>query len=119
MATDYYVKVGDGENFKNSSKLNIFGLHSKSNLKLFNNVKPGDRLWFTQGESKGKLIGIAIYRSHNIREIGPLMNITMSNEELGWNDIEIHYSDLNDFHQNNCNLLISIVIIIIIKIIIK
>jgi len=116
MTTDYLFRVGDGENFKNSSKLNIWGVNSKSNLgKWFiNNVKPGDRLWFVQGKSNGKLIGVAIFRSHNKRELGPLINITMSNEELGWNgegpdwtsDTEIHYSNLYDL--NDCNLLTHI-----------
>jgi len=87
MATDYFVNVGDGENF-------------------INNVKPGDRLWFVQGESNRKIFGISTYRS----QLGPIIKITMSNEVLGWNgegpdstsDIEIQIQNTSDVDIQNC-----------------
>jgi hypothetical protein len=61
-------------------------------------VKPGDRLWFVEGDTGGQSCAVATYHSDNMRVAG----LTMSNEELGWNgegadwDIEVHYTDLYD-----------------------
>jgi hypothetical protein len=115
MTTDWLLRVGDGENFKNSSKYKIWGISSKvsANKSFLKNVKLGDRLWFVKGKSQGKLVAVALYRSHNLREFGPLINISLTNEELGWfgsgggeSDIEIHYSDL--YGLSNCELLTHI-----------
>tara|TARA_B110000967_G_C18515027_1_gene378240 strand:+ start:166 stop:627 length:462 start_codon:yes stop_codon:yes gene_type:complete len=100
---DWLLRVGDGKNFINSSEKQIWGISSKASGKYFTeNVKPGDRLWFVTSKSKGKLLAVATHRSHNKREIGPLINISKTDEELGWtgsetdwkSDIEIHYTDL-------------------------
>jgi hypothetical protein len=116
MTVDYLIRVGDGTNFINSSKLKIWGVNSNSNIgKWFIRiVKPGDRLWFVQRKSNGKLLGVATYRSHNKRVLGPLINLTMSNEELGWvgdgpdwtSDTEVHYSNL--YNLSDCDLLTHI-----------
>ena len=104
MTTDWLLRVGDGENLKQSSKYRIWGISSKiSTSKYFmKNVKPSDRLWFVKSKSQGKLVAVATYRSHNMREFGPLVDITLTNEELGWTgsgedwtaDVELHYIDL-------------------------
>lgn len=116
MTTDWLLRVGDGYNLINSSKYKIWGIQSTTpNNKFFlKTVKPGDRLWFVKSKSNGKLIAVATYRSHNKRELGPLVNITLTNEELGWtgegpdwtSDTEIHYSDL--YGLSNCELLTHI-----------
>lgn len=116
MTTDWLLRVGDGKNLKSSSKYRIWGIQSNTNTNkhFINNVKPGDRLWFVKSKSQGKLLGVAIYRSHNSREIGPLINACMTEEELGWthegpdweSDIEVHYSDL--YGLEACNLLTHI-----------
>jgi hypothetical protein len=116
MTTDWLLRVGNGENFKSSSRFRIWGLNSlTSNNKYFlKNVKVGDRLWFIKSKSFGKLLAVAIYRSHNARELGPLINITMTNDELGWtgegpdwtSDTEIHYSDL--YVLEKCDILTHI-----------
>jgi len=59
-------------------------------------------------------LAVATYRSHNKRELGPLINISLTNEELGWtgsktdwtSDIEIHYTDF--YGLNICELLTHI-----------
>ena len=104
MTTDWLLRVGDGKNLKSSSIYRIWGIQSttSTNKHFLKNVKPGDRLWVVKSKSQGKLLGVAIYRSHNIRELGPLINLSMTEEELGWthdgpdweSDIEVHYSDL-------------------------
>jgi len=116
MTTDWLLRVGDGENLKNSSKYRIWGISSKisTNKYFLKNVKPGDRLWFVKSKSQGKLVAVAIYRSHNSRVFGPLISTSLSDEELGWfgsgedwsADIEIHYSDLYGLY--NCELLTHI-----------
>ena len=104
MTTDWILRVGDGENLKCSSKYRIWGISSKSdtNKHFIKNVKPGDRLWFVKSKSQGKLVAVATYCSHNLRDFGPLIDISLTNEELGWTgseinwsaDVEIHYTDL-------------------------
>ena len=113
MATDWILRVGDGENFMNSSDYRIWGIQAKTSPagKYFvKNVNPGDRLWFVTSNSKGKIIALATYVSHNDRVRGT----TMSNEELGWtgegpdwiSNIEVHYTHLHLL--SNCNLLTNL-----------
>ena len=111
MTNDWLLRVSDGKNFKRSSRYRIWGIKSttSANKNFLKNVKPGDRLWFVKHKSQGQIIAVATYRSYNYREVGPLINITMTNEELGWeqdgleSDIEVHYTDL--YGLENCELL--------------
>lgn len=109
--TDWLLRSGDCENFTNSSRHRIWGINSnRNNIFFLKNVKLGDRLWFVQSGSQGKLIAVATYRSHNSREIGPLIDISLTNEELGWTgsgtyDVEVHYTDL--YWLTNCNNLLT------------
>ena len=116
MTTDWLLRIADGKNFKNSSKYRMWGISSKTptNKHFLKNVNPGDRLWFVKSKSQGKLVAVATYRSHNSRDFGPLIDISLTNEELGWSgsgedwsaDIEIHYSDL--YGLSDCELLTHI-----------
>jgi predicted secreted protein len=116
MTTDWLLRVSDGENLKNSSRYRIWGIKSttNNNKHFIKNVKPGDRLWFVKNNSNGKIIAVASYRSHNKREFGELINLSMTNEELGWtgegpdwtSDTELHYTDL--YGLNDCELLTHI-----------
>ena len=113
MTTDWLLRVGNGDNLRRSSRHRIWGIQSTTSFgKYFiRTVRPGDRLWFVKSASNGKLIAVATYRSHNTRELGPLVNISMTSEELGWSgegpdwtsDTEVHYSDL--YGLENCELL--------------
>ena len=115
MATDWILRCGDGENFKNSSKHELWGISSKPNTNkhFMENVKRGDRLWFVKSKSHGKVVAVATYRSYNPR-FGPLIDISLSDKELGWNgggagwsaDVEVHYTDL--YRLNDCELLTHI-----------
>ncbi len=116
MSTDWILRVGDGQNLIRSSKYKIWGVQSTINTHkhFIKNVKPGDRLWFVQNKSNGKIIAVATYHSHNERIFGPLIDISLTNEELGWegsgpdwtSDVEVHYTDL--YGLNNCELLTHI-----------
>ena len=100
--THWLVRIGDGNNFKNSSKSNIWGVKSTKNVINFENlVKCGDVLWFVVSNNNGKVIAFAEYVSHNKR--------TKTNEELGWEinnnssnwDIEINYKNRMDVEKDN------------------
>ena len=116
MQSDWLLRVGDGKNLVRSSKYKIWGINSKtSHGKYFmKHVKPGDRLWFVKSKSHGKLLAVATYSHSNPRDLGPLVSLTMTNEELGWDnedtdwtsDMEIHYTDLYDLA--HCELLTDI-----------
>jgi hypothetical protein len=116
MTCDWLLRVGDGNNFIRSSKYKVWGVNSRFSFgKYFiKNVQPGDRLWFIKSKSKGKVLAVATYCSQNERNLGPLLNLTMSNEELGWDnedtnwtsDFEIHYKEL--YNLTNCDLLTNI-----------
>ena len=111
MPTDWILRSGDGANFKRSSIFKIWGIKSTDgNGKYFlNNVRSGDRLWFVTSNSHGKIIAMASYVSHNIRQLGPLLQISRTNDELGWtddgglSDTEIHYTNL--YNLSECGLL--------------
>jgi hypothetical protein len=114
MVADFIVRVSDGNNFNSSSSKKIWGINSNNgNAKGFiKKVQPGDRLWFIKNKSDGKIIAVATYISHNKREFGPLLDISFSNKELGWQqkpgenkewDTELHYKDL--YNVEECNLL--------------
>jgi len=115
MTTDWLLRVGDGENLKHSSRHRIWGISSTNPIgkHFIQNIKPGDRLWFVKSKSQGKLIAVATYRSHNKRDFGPLINTSLTDEELGWDgpqggqcDTEVHYTDL--YVLDDCELLTHI-----------
>ena len=116
MTTDWLLRVGDGNNLVRSSKHKIWGIQSSNSFGKFfiRTVKPGDRLWFIKSKSQGKVLAVATFCLHKKRELGPLIDITLTNEELGWDnvdtdwtsDTEIHYTDL--YNVSDCELLTHI-----------
>ena len=107
MTTDWLLRVGDGENFKKSSKYKIWGIEPKTTKYFKENVKRDDRLWFVKSKSNGKLLAVATYISHNRRQLGPLIDVSLNNTILGWTgnntnwDTEIHYTDLYGLNEYN------------------
>ena len=112
MQNHYILRVGDGNNFINSSNISIWGVKSK-NKTFLKKVKEGDKLWFVKNKEKGdiyygKIIAVADFVSKNERIIGPLIEITPTDDELGWDDkglfcdVEIHYNNL--YNLTDCNL---------------
>jgi len=100
----WYIRVKDGKNFKNSSSFNIYGLKSwytltKNFMKL---SQEGDILWFvTNIKLDNLVIACANFERTKKRELGPLINLDMSDEDLGWQknnndvwDTELHYKNL-------------------------
>jgi|LakMenEpi03Aug12_release.lakeMendotaPanAssembly.Ray.scaffolds.fasta_scaffold974395_2 hypothetical protein len=97
----WFVRVGDGENFRGSIKHKLWALKSwaSDGKNFLSNAKDGDSLWFlTNWKGGRKLIGVATFIETKKRELGPLINVTRTNEELEWTngswDVEIHFKDL-------------------------
>ena len=57
------------------------------------NVNPGDILCFIK--QGGVVVGFAQYETYKKRELGPLISLTITNEELGWTpgnwDMELRF----------------------------
>jgi hypothetical protein len=108
--THFLLRIGDGNHFKNSSSKSIWGINSDAPCgKWFiNTAKEGDLLWFVKGKSNGQIVAVATFKGIKARSIGPLITISLTNEELGWTetdgawDTEIYYSGLYNLTQ--CNL---------------
>jgi hypothetical protein len=107
----WLLRIGDGQHFISSSSKYIWGVNSsdKGNVVPFlTHAKPGDILWFVKSKSKGQLIAVATFTEFKKRELGPLISLTATNEELGWTiqtgnwDIEVHYKEL--YNLTDCNL---------------
>jgi hypothetical protein len=111
--THYIIRVGDGVNFINSSKYNCWGLNSNNNnaKHLLKNIKENDILWFIKNKTKGQVIAVSKYTKNEKRILGPLINISKTNEELGWDNIEhidtIIYYD-NIYNISRCNIFINL-----------
>jgi hypothetical protein len=97
----WLMRIGDGEGFTNSKKFNIWALKSwaSDGKNFLSDATKGDIIWLLTNYTKGrKLVGVATFVSTNKREVGPLIAVTKTNEELGWGDgtwdTEIHYENL-------------------------
>lgn len=103
----WILRVGNGKHFVRSSKFHLWGIDSKVLVckGFINKVMVGDILWFVK--QGGKIIAVAKFVSHNTRMLGELVNISKTNEELGWVDTsggwdtEIHYKSLYDLQKRN------------------
>ena len=98
----WLLRIGNGNNFKNSSRFNIWGVKQTTNSKSFEKlVKKGDVLWFIVSRNNGQAIAFAEYINHNER--------TKTDQELGWESepnshnwtIEINYENLTNVEDKN------------------
>ena len=115
ITQDWFIRVGDANNFINSSSLGIWGIQSTTACgKYFcNNVRVGDRLWFIKSKSDGLIIAVAKFTRLVNRQLNYSQSyLTRSNEELGWtqtesciwtSDMEVHYENLLNIQ--SCRLL--------------
>jgi len=103
MATNWLLRIGDGEHFKSSSEQNIWGIKSPAlggGNPFIKDAEPGDLLWFVTGNSNGHIVALATYERIETRVLGPLIATTQTNDDLGWNrtegewDIEVHFNNL-------------------------
>lgn len=113
---DWVLRVGDGQHFWSSNRYYIWGVDSENKcVKHFiKNTKKGDRLWFIQGNgNQGKILAVANFKENKPRVLGPLIEITRNDNELGWNtekkgswDTEVHYTDI--YHLNQADIRLDI-----------
>lgn len=98
----WFLHIGDEKHFLASMPKQIWGIKSSySHGKYFlRTAKQGDILWFVK---KGSLLSaMAIFMETRKREVGPLIALTPTSEELGWTkggdswDTEVHYKELYD-----------------------
>ncbi len=95
----YILRIGDGTNFKNSAPKQVWGVRSSQCKTMIRELNFGDILCFVSNND-GKVVAFASFVSYNKRENGELLDLTLSNAELGWGpegsnyDLEIHYKDL-------------------------
>ncbi len=108
MTIDWIIRVGDGNNFIKASKFNTWCIkeHGSNNIHFLKTVVSGDRLWFVRNGKNGQIIAVASFVSQRKRELGPLIPITQTNEEFGFNgngdwDTEIHYNNLYNLIEIN------------------
>ena len=108
---NFLLYIGDGEHFNASSSKSIWGINTiTSSLgKWFTTVaKEGDLLWFVTSKSKGRIVAVATFISTQRRVLGPLVTLTLTNAELGWDksdgnwDTEIHYKNL--YNLTHCDM---------------
>ena len=110
MANHFLLRIGDGVHFNSSSTKSIWGITSKHSFAkhFICFAKEGDILWFVKGQSKGQILAVATYTGIKERVLGPLINLTLSNKELGWTetegewDTEVHYKDL--YNLSGCEM---------------
>ena len=110
----YIIRVGDGDNFKNS-KNDVWGV--KKNFEgTVKKMNEDDILWFLKSKSSGgNFIGMAKFIDFYDREIEEQDLIclnTYSNEEQNWQgeekwSIQIHYKELYDTDMANITAIIQ------------
>lgn len=112
MSNHWFVRVKDGENFKNS-KLPFWGVKKKWKT-IINKFKPGDIIWFIISKKySGKAIGVAEYTEFHDRSEEPLISInTYSNKDQNWKgeedwDIQIHYKNLYVTEKQDIKIIIQ------------
>lgn len=108
---NWLVRVSDGKNFINSSIYKIWGCESKLSKSFLKDVKIGDKLWFITSKSQGKIIAVSSFERYEKRIIGPLINLSLTDDELGWfdrvdkkSDIEIYYTNLYNLYECDINI---------------
>jgi hypothetical protein len=87
----WYMRIGDGANFKNSEKFSVWGASgTDTTIKgMLKRVRSGDILWFVLRKSKSRIYAMAIYAGHRKRDasaVQPLISPEFTTEELGWKD---------------------------------
>lgn len=112
--TNFLLYIGDGSHFNSSSAKNIWGINSNHSaaMMLLKNAKEGDLLWFVKSKTNGQIVAVSTFTRTVKRILGPLIPLTDTDEELGWNkqvgewDTEVHYKDL--YNLTHCNLISEI-----------
>ena len=108
--THFLLRIGNGIHFNASSSKSTWGINSKcaGEKGFMSTAKEGDLLWFVKSKTNGQLVAVATFTGIKKRILGPLLALTSTDEELGWDktqgewDIEIHYKNL--YNLTHCSL---------------
>ena len=103
--TNWFSRIHNGKNFKSSMTKHLWACKSgvSDGKHFISNAKDGDKLWFIYGAPwGGTIFAVATFVKTVKRELGPLISVTATNEDLGWLtsptsmdwDVEIHFKDL-------------------------
>jgi hypothetical protein len=111
---NFLLHIGDGIHFNRSSSKSIWGITSKHSFSkgFLSTAKEGDLLWFVKSKTNGQIVAVATFTGTKKRVLGPLIELTLTNTELGWDktegewDTEVHYKDL--YNLTKCNLISEI-----------
>jgi len=110
MTEHWIIRIGTGDHFERSSKFSIWGINSKDKTntsKFIKEATEGDILWFVTSKSMGQSIAVSIFKEMKKRITGPLINLSLTNKELGWTDydgewdMEICYKELYNIRALN------------------
>jgi hypothetical protein len=112
----YFIRVGDGTNFRNSN-YNVWGMTKCNYGMIKKNLKTGDLLWFItpkiskkkKVENGGKIIAVCKFVAMYNREKDT--DNTYTNEEMNWIGgenwcIQIYYENKINLENKNLNLVI-------------
>ena len=106
----WLVRITDLETFSRCSLHSFWLLNSKNvwnGKKFFHNVKKGDIIWFILPKSEGLIVAMAKFKKFKNRELGPLVNLSMTNSELKLPksmkecDTEMYFSKLYNLDRLN------------------
>ena len=111
----WIIRIPNLSVFTNVSN-NKFWLYDSKNIwnckKFQENIKKGDIIWFTQSGKGGRILAMATFKRLETRKLGPLINISMTNEELELPkemktvDTEIHFNKF--FNLQNLRIKVDI-----------
>lgn len=108
----WIIRIPDYTVFANVSYYKFWLYDSKNlwNCKRFQeNIRKGDTIWFMKSGSKGRILAMATFKRLEARKLGPLINISMTNEELELPkemetvDTEIHFYKFFDLQELRIN----------------
>ena len=108
----WIIRIPDYASFANVSYYKFWLFDSKNlwNCKRFQeNIRKGDTIWFMKSGSKGRILAMATFKRLEARKLGPLINISMTNQELELPkemekvDTEIHFHKFFDLQELRIN----------------
>jgi hypothetical protein len=114
MPNHFILRIGNGDHFNASSSKSTWGITSRHPCAkgFLSSVKEGDLLWFVKSKTNGQIVAVATFTEAMKRILGPLVELTLTDAELGWDktkgewDTEVRYKDL--YNLTHCNLISEI-----------
>ena len=96
------MRIANGKHFEGSKKYGTWGINSKRHDHFVRRARAGDVLWFMSSNSGGRMVAVGTFTHCKKRNMGPLISVDRTNEELGWTetsgdwDMFVIFTDLID-----------------------